>query len=147
MASQQCSHSMQSTKLWPNRSIASSWRWNLLLITVHVYLDLLICCTWLSSGYDFDMSLHESYVWFLPETKSSGDDSQWAPTRKHEFWSIIFLRGWLMSTSSPSSDDPDGNGLLQLPWRSIDDITTHFNPLATHPWPVKDIHLKKYGQK
>lgn len=52
-----------------------------------------------------------------------------------------------MFNSSPSSDDPDGNGLLQLPWRGIDDITTHFNPLAAHPWPVKDIHLKKYGQK
>lgn len=52
-----------------------------------------------------------------------------------------------MFTSSPSSDDPDGNGLLQLPRRSIDDITANLNPLATHPWPVKDIHLKKHGQR
>lgn len=44
---------------------------------------------------------------------------------------------------SPSSDDPDGNGLLQLPGRSIDDITAHLDPLAAHPRLVKDIYLEK----
>lgn len=43
----------------------------------------------------------------------------------------------------PSSDDPDGDGLLQLPGRSIDDITAYFDPLSAHPWLVKDVHLEK----
>ena len=44
---------------------------------------------------------------------------------------------------SPSSDDPDGDGLLQLPWRGINDITAHLDPLAAHSWPVEDKHLEK----
>lgn len=46
-------------------------------------------------------------------------------------------------THSPSSDNPDGDGLLQLPWRTIDDIAAHLDPLTAHPWPVKDVHLEE----
>lgn len=52
-----------------------------------------------------------------------------------------------LSSHSPSSDHPDGDGLLQLPGRGIDDVTAHLDPLAAHPRPVEDVHLEKTWYK
>lgn len=52
------------------------------------------------------------------------------------------MHEWMQYNHSPSSDDPDGNGLLQVPGRGIDDVAVYLKSLATHPWPVKYIHLK-----
>lgn len=45
--------------------------------------------------------------------------------------------------TSPSSHHPDGDRLLQLPGRSIDDITPGLNPLSAQSWSVKNVNLEK----
>ena len=44
----------------------------------------------------------------------------------------------------PSSDHPDGDGLLQLPGRGVDDITAHLDSLAAHSSLVEDEHLNTH---
>lgn len=67
-------------------------------------------------------------------------------TQANKFQNEIEIRAEVLKYEldySPSPDDPDGDGVLQLPGRGVHDVAAYLKPLATHSWPVKDVHLSR----